>query len=861
MELRTKLHTIFMMIGSTECGKTTFAKEILIPQLQFADATRNFKANIQYLSSDGIRQELLGAEQDKYDQTMLEASQQAFQLLFEKLKLVTTFPINAEFIIVDTTGLSDDFRKQVRNIAIENNYNLEVILFDYRKREDYFSSERSKRLITDHLNRLRKEVLGSLAGEKYEKIHKVRSKDFFDIPTGTPNPAYQVVIENQQEYLATILSHDHEYFVIGDVHECVDELQDLLQSYGYQLDGNQLIATKKVENTKIILAGDWIDKGKKTKEIIEFLTTNQEHFLFVIGNHESFVYKFMRDEVKGIDRDLLHDFFDSTQVLKNDAQLLQKFNQLFELAQPFYRFIGLENSSYYITHAPCKNKYIGKLDSNSTRHQRNYRINREAPLEEQLTFLKAEAVGNHPYHLFGHIAAQNAFRIKNKLHLDTGCVLGNQLTGVNISYKPFYKSRKSHNAALEEELIPLFQKKQQVSLSDLEQNDLKKLKFCAENQINFISGTMSPADKDEAAGELESLAQGLLYFKNNDVKEVLLQPKYMGSRCNIYLYLEVEKCFAVSRNGYKIHQVDLSEVYQTLLQRFSPFMKENQVDMMLLDGELLPWRALGEGLIDRQFMPIEAALQTELDFLRKHNFEGAFNSLVENYQSTDFEKDQHQTAKTELLEKYGSSSYQNYKNLATILKSRAPLTVHDVAFKVYQKQLEYYGQTAELEYKPFAILKCIKQNREEYFINWTQSTMYRFLSDDDFLQLNLDTADYLERATAFFAKLTVENHMEGVVIKPDDLSSNSVPFMKVRNSEYMSIIYGYDYQFPHKYNKLIKQKSIQKKLRTSINEWKLGKAMLDIKMDDISAENKQYQQIVANMLFETAKEREIDPRL
>jgi predicted kinase len=74
---------------------------------------------------------------------MLEASDQAFHMLFERLKTVTSFPINAEFIIVDTTGLAEAFRLKVCDIASENNYNIEVILFDYKEREDYYASERS----------------------------------------------------------------------------------------------------------------------------------------------------------------------------------------------------------------------------------------------------------------------------------------------------------------------------------------------------------------------------------------------------------------------------------------------------------------------------------------------------------------------------------------------------------------------------------------------------------------------------------------------------------------------------------------------------------------------------------------------
>ena len=42
---------------------------------------------------------------------------------------------------------------------------------------------------------------------------------------------------------------------------------------------------------------------------------------------------------------------------------------------------------------------------------------------------------------------------------------------------------------------------------------------------------MSSVNKDEAAGELESLRRGLDYFAERGQYQVVLQLKYMGSRC------------------------------------------------------------------------------------------------------------------------------------------------------------------------------------------------------------------------------------------------------------------------------------------------------------------------------------------
>jgi predicted kinase len=861
VEIQTRLHTIFMLVGATECGKSTFAKEVLIPQLKLEDVSRGLRTNVQYLSSDGIRQEILGYEYDKYDQVMLEASSHTFQLLFERLKLVTSFPINAEFVVMDTIGLAEDYRSKVREIAQENNYNLEVILFDYRKREDYYASERSKKLISSHLNRLRKDVLPVLSRESYGRIHKVRAKDFYLPGEERSNPDYQVTVQDWQEYVSTVLPQGQEYIVIGDVHECIHELQGLLRDYGYKVVEGKLIATEKLKDTKIILVGDWIDKGKQTREIIEFLYENREYFLFVLGNHENFVYKYIKGEIKGVDPELLRTYFDSTQMLKEDAVLFGKFAFLVEMSKPFYRYVGMQGPSFYVTHAPCRIKYIGKLDTNSSRHQRSFRIDREAAYEEQLGFLKDEAVGNHPYHLFGHIAAKQTFRIKNKIHLDTGCVHGNVLTSVRISFRPFYKNHKSQVAAVDEALPILFREEKKVSLQDLDDEAVRRLHYCSQNRINFISGTMSPADKDEATGELESLKKGLDYFAERGVSEVVLQPKYMGSRCNVYLYRKTEQCYAVSRNGYKVQAVDLMPIYEQLLRRFGTYMEEQGVEVLLLDGELLPWKALGDGLIERQFRPIGTALETELDFLRNNGFEDALGKLVQEFEVSGFEKDQHHLSKEALSDNYGSHVYQNFKYVRAIRDAYVSLDQHDEAYRVYKHQLELYAGDSELSYKPFAILKEVLENGEERVPEGKTSELYRFLNDDDYLVLDLKEPDAYGIAEQFFSRLTVENHMEGVVIKPEHEQRGVVPYLKVRNPGYLSIIYGYDYKFPHKYAKLMKQKNISSKLRTSAAEHRLGKQMLEVKLDGITPENEAYKQIAANLLFEVAKEKEIDPRL
>jgi predicted kinase len=864
--IQTKQHTIYMLIGPTECGKSTFAKNILIPQLQYENAEKNYIANVQYLSSDEIRQELLGHPYDKYASMMMEASQQAFDLLFRKLQAVTTFPINADFVIVDTTGLAEDFRKKVIQIAKDQHYRLEAIVFDYRNIRDYYASERSKKVIANHVNRLRRDVLPQLRRGDFDDIHRIREKNFLK-----PD-YYEIVVDNREEYVEHLLPHDHYYIIVGDVHESLTELQELITAHGFEVEDGKITRTAKSRDKKLVLIGDFIDKGKNTAATVEFLYENRDFFFFVKGNHENFVSKYLKGEIHDVDPLLLENFFDSIPVLAEDGELRDKFQALVDQSKDFYRLIGKENNSFYLTHAPCHNRYIGKLDTLSRRNQRRFATEFGSNIEEQLRFLEGESGSNYPYHVFGHVATRDVIRLKNKIGIDTGCVSGGSLTSVALGgFKPFFKHIPA-TRTVDEALQQAFARKKgnEIKLVELSEADEKRLNYVLRNKINFISGTISPADKDFRTRELESLAKGLDFFKENRVCDVILQPKYMGSRCNLYLSREVDQCYATSRNGYKITHVDLTEVFARLLEKFSPYMDEKELSMIIFDGELLPWMALGKGLIEKQFDVVAKSLETEIGFLKEFGFEEKLQELGDRYEASRFEELKSKHPKKELIKDFGLVDYNNFKDLKGILGTMPSLEEQERARAVYQKQLDLYGKDSELEYKPFSILKWIYANGEEEIptSSMRASELFSLISEDDYLVVNLELEDSYEAAQEFFEKITTDRGMEGVVIKPEvpmaavaEAGGGVIPFMKVRNSEYLTLVYGYDYRFPHKYEKLIKQKSIKRKIKASLAEYKLGMEMLKVRLNEIGPENEHFKQTVANLLFEESQESEIDPRL
>jgi len=895
MIIKTQIHTIIMLIGPSGSGKSTFAKNVLIPQLSKPmDTEKNFTPNIQYISSDEIRQDILGYNFDKMDEIMTESSTQAFDVLFTKLDAVTTYPINAEFVILDTTGLSEQFRNDVIEIARKNNYNLDAIVFDYKKVEEYKKNfkadslkgkEVSGKLIAKHMKRLKTETFKTLRKGTYKNVFKIKSKDFMienfndydnDFQMDR-NPEYEVFAWDYEKYINRILPTKYDWVTIGDVHGCYDEMQTLIKKYGFEIDEitDEIVDTENTKNIGLIFAGDLVDKSdeKDIEKTIRFIHKNMglmgNRLQLILGNHEEMVWKWITGDPsleitpKRIEQKA--KYYNTSILLENNEELKEMFLDIFKSMKGWVKHIGTNKRSFIVTHAPCEVKYLEKMDGKSLKWQYKSASRSKNPdmTNDELTpFLKEEAINNQPVHIFGHMGQSNVRTFKNKVCIDAGCVYGGKLIGYSVNYgKPFIQSvsKINHQVTAEntygsELFAEVSKAKNNVKIEELSDKNQKRLNYIVENGIGYIGGTISPTDKDEETGKLESLKAGLDYYKGK-VDEVVLQPKYMGSRAQMYINKNIEKCYATSRNGYKIKQ-DLSDVFTKELNKYEGFMLENNLQEIQLDGELMPWAAIGEGLIDSQFRVMDHAIKSEIDFLRENGFDGAFSELIFKCDESDFDKVKSTMPKKDLVEKFGHD-YHNFKCVKTERERWQPISEHEKYWKIFHEQVEIYGVGGEIHYKPFRLLKAIDTNGKEIKFDMNNEIQFKTFNDDEIMVFKFETDNY-NKAQEWYDKITKDEKMEGCVIKPNDkkLEPWITPFMKVRNPNYLTIIYGYDMYFPKKFEKLFNQKYINKKVKASITEYKLGEQMLktDIKSDD-------FKQIVANMMFENEKEKGIDPRL
>jgi len=812
MQLDIGLHTIILLVGPSQSGKSTWT-EILASKIKEIDD----ELRVSILSSDNLRRELIGENLDRYHPQMMESSEAAFDLLFAKLKVITQYPINHEFVVIDTTGLDAEFRKKIQQHAKDSCYRTAIVAFDY-SHHDYFKDLvgfDAKNIVGKHVDMFKKTVLPNIKRKSYDYSLTIKDKNLQKWNEMTIN-VNDYDLWRKCNFTEKVIKDENDIMIIGDVHENIVPVKSLLEKY---------------PEKKVFFVGDIIDKGANTKEAVEYtVELIKKGAILVRGNHESFVARRIKGEVPALHNE--NDLFPSLIDLFADEDLKEKFMWMYEQSLPF-ACVKTHGKTVYITHAPCFNKYIGKLDNNSQKFQRNfYFSSREKnAMIDELEFMKDEAKYSHPLHVFGHVAHDmKQVEQKNKIWLDTGSIYGNQLTALIIDKKGnkkyvhektemifkgdlFSFHKELNNDIIKKEITNnIAIKESNTSINNeidvlMDKYNLSSDKRYWLNNFNksgasFISGTMSPSRSSET--KLEPIETALDYFYSKGVNEVIIEPKYMGSRLQVYLFRDKNKDFGITRSGHKIgFENEMKIVFEKLHEKFDNqnFWKES----IIFDGELLPWSLIAEDLIDKDFLQYGRSIENEISILNNDSVFKSFN--IDN----------------KLLSK-------NEK------------------INTFLEQAKWFGKKDVVEYKPFSILKV----DEQLWVEKNQEDVFNLINDSRYLVCGSSRENY-EKANHFFNELTNNLGHEGVVIKPVYWKKGIAPYIKVRNENYLHLIYGYDYQL--NYEEKIKTKRTGKKLDLSIKEYELGLEMLQ------TNSKIELLNLACLIQFEIDKEKELDIRL
>jgi predicted kinase len=888
--IEVPINTLLIMCGPSQAGKSTLARQIKedmkfsMPEMQ-----------VEVISSDEIRRELLGSKAiDRYDKRMLSVSEQAFKLLRMRVELAMSFPLSLRngLVIVDSTGLNEEFRKDLIELANSRSYHTGLVLFDYKGGleeylkgvEDIYPSMR--RIVSDQILKLRTKVLPSLRSKLYSGgVWRVKSKDFSDV---------RVSLSNGQDYRKACLpmgiSSEKDvsffqplsYLVVGDVHCCYEELLNLLDKEG-MLDREPSIPRIKGVGRRLVLVGDVIDKKvEKLEPLLRFLYMNRKEVYLVRGNHEVFVYRYLKGEISGVEEKVM-GYFDSIPVLEGNEEVRNIFFELYESASPFFI-----HNYFVVHHAPCLDRYIGKLDKESINRQARNRYPKdieydsigsyEEALKEHFSFMDRQASYNGLPIFTGHVVVSRS-SYGNQWMLDSGAVYGGGLTGVVVnldgSLRRTYVPSIKHASI---KYLPDLRARSRGSIKwdDLDIKDKRRIeRMLGDKPINFLSGTMAPADKRE--GELESLEAALSYYQRQGVNALVMQKKEMGSRAQLvlrrvegvrlavsipntyYFYKEgIEyEIYWVSRNGHLINFIDLTDLSKEWFERLiSTF---GYLDLVILDGELCPWSLMARGLIDHHFLPIEVGGAAEIDLMKEKGFDKAYESLMSDMEATNFREDRNRLSKEELKGKYGEAKSIWWN---TAIESLPFMYDQGPGIDAYRKQLSLYAREGTPIYKPFQVLKLVHEGKEQV-MPYDNELGYTLVNEEEQLSLLSNELDVALSTYERWIK-EAEGALEGVVIKPlrvDMGTLSYAPYLKVRNKEYLRLVYGPSYDRAKSYKNLIDSKKVGGKIKCSIEEWNLSMKMLAIPYSSIDRDNQDMRSFLTSFIGVEKELGSMDPRL
>lgn len=219
-------------------------------------------------------------------------------------------------------------------------------------------------------------------------------------------------------------------YVIGDIHGNLIELEKLIDI----LDKHK--KDVKEENPKYIFVGDYINKGKQSKEVVDFLInfSISNECIFLTGNHE---YKLMSKDINFLVKyggiETIKSYTGKNIV--NEITLEETFKIMKSLGHyDFFNklFLCCKLKNYFIFHAGYDTNY-NSLSDVILHNKFSFFFSRNKFI---LSMKKLE----NSKIIFGHTSFMLGYADNYKIGIDTGAAYGGNLTSFCIEKELFINS-------------------------------------------------------------------------------------------------------------------------------------------------------------------------------------------------------------------------------------------------------------------------------------------------------------------------------------------------------------------------------------------------------------------------------------
>ena len=823
MEIKIPELSLVVLIGVSGSGKSSFAK-------------KHFKRT-EILSSDECR--ALVSD----DENSQSATNDAFDVLYyiagKRLK-------SGLLTVIDATNVQRESRKGL--IELGRTYHclpVAIVLDLPEKVCEERNQNRPDRNFGSHVIRQQKQQLNKsirgLKEEGFRQIYVLKSIEEVDS-----------VLEIKREKLYNDKKDETGPFdIIGDVHGCFDELQELLLQLGYtinQVENNESnfgFHVTAPETRKIIFVGDLVDRGPDSPGVLRLVMSmvNSGVAYCVPGNHDLKLQKFLN----GKSVQLKHGLEVTVKQLEAETEQFKSTVERF-----LYSLIShyvFDNGKLVVAHAGLKEEMQGR----GSGAVRSFCMYGETTGEIDEFGLPVRHNWAKEYRgkakvVYGHTPVPEAEWLNKTIDIDTGCVFGGKLTAlrypeeelVSVKAKMVYcepirpinfnelktklSSQQEYDDLLNIEDVTgkrIVQTRLRNNITIREENSIAALEIMSRFAINpkwliYLPPTMSPCATSDIPEYLEHPEQALNYYKKRGVEKVVCEEKHMGSRAVLIICKNEEAAllrFGVENEGIgicytrtgrnffndtKIEKQFINRVNQCLTN--SNFWENFETDWVCLDAELMPWSAKAQVLLKDQYAAVGAAA-------------GAALPEVEKALKMAFDR-----------------------GIKDTLPSLEKFAIKNSAISKYVKAYQNYCWTVNSidDYKlaPFHILATEGQVHVDKTNEWHMQNIAEICKGDSQLFMatpykivHLHDQKSFDEAVNWWMELTKKGG-EGMVVKPFDFITTGTegllqPAVKCRGSEYLRIIYGPEYDLPENIERL-KKRGLSRKRSLAIREFALG---------------------------------------
>jgi protein phosphatase len=804
---------LVVLIGPSGSGKSTFARA-------------HFGA-FETLSSDYCRGLVSNDEND----------QGATKPAFETLHFIAGKRLERGLLtVVDATNVQPESRKPLVELARRYHVLPVAIVLDVPERVcEARNRERPDRTFGGHVIRQQRSQmqrsLRNLQREGFRHVHVLQSESAIASVTIVREPLWN----NRR-------AERGPFDIIGDVHGCATELEELLGALGYAPDDAG--TWRHPGGRKAIFLGDLVDRGPRVPDVLRIAMgmVNAGVALAVPGNHDLKLVK----KLRGRDVQVTHGLAESLAQLEQEPAEFR--DRVATFLDDLVSHYVLDDGRLVVAHAGMKEEMQGR----GSGKVRDFALYGETTGETDefglpIRYNWAAEYRGKAVVVYGHTPVPEPEWLNGTINVDTGCVFGGRLTALRwpekelvsvtaraqyaVAARPFIAPAASELSTQqrEDDVLDLadvagkriVSTRLHHSVTIREENGTAALevmsRFAADPKwLVYLPPTMSPSETTSREGYLEYPTEAFAYFRNQGVASVMCEEKHMGSRAVVVVCRDAdvarrrfgvvgdEAGIVTTRTGRRFFdggdtERDLLGLLRDAIERSGAWERLG-TDWMVLDCELMPWSAKAQELIRNQYAAVSAAatgaLTDVVAALRAARERGvAMNGLVERMELREA-----------LVARYGEA-YRRY--------SWPVQSVRDLRLAPFHVLATEGAVHADKDHAWHMVQSADICSADGSGVLFTTAHHVVDLTDP------ASEAD----ATAWWEEWTGKGG-EGMVVKPLAFAARGKrglvqPAVKCRGREYLRIIYGPEYTLPENLDRL-RARGLAAKRSLALREFALG---------------------------------------